>query len=171
MDDLDDDDSVSSSPRRNAAADEGERQNEVEEHDQGPITVDADYDGDGDGDGDLIVASHSERVKSGSNGDTRPELVVHRPALSTFRKPGFPKDLLRWLKEFPHALLLVRVGQFYEVCLHGSKEISQMDDLLSNIEQLYDARLIPHSNAYIHGSLASPTLIKQSRLQTCSRSD
>ena len=47
--------------------------------------------------------------------DTRPELVVRRPPMSTFRKPGFPKDLLRWLSDFPQALLLVRVGQFYEV--------------------------------------------------------
>lgn len=45
----------------------------------------------------------------------KPEIHVRRPTRSTFKKPGFAKDLIRNLEDFPHALLLTRVGQFYEV--------------------------------------------------------
>ena len=55
------------------------------------------------------------RLSRMSDKDTRPELVVQRPLLSAFKKAGFARDLLQWFKAFPHALLLVRVGQFYEV--------------------------------------------------------
>jgi hypothetical protein len=43
----------------------------------------------------------------------RADVVVKRPI--RFSKPGLARDLLKYLKDFPHALLLCRVGQFYEV--------------------------------------------------------
>lgn len=43
----------------------------------------------------------------------RADVVVKRP--TSFKKAGLARDLLKHLQDFPHALLLCRVGQFYEV--------------------------------------------------------
>ena len=78
----------------------------------------------------------------------RQDVQRQRPPLSTFNKRGgFPRDLLRNLADFPHALLLTRVGQFYEV---------------RRFSMLADRKLtVPRR----------PTLIKLSRYLICSRSD
>lgn len=43
----------------------------------------------------------------------RADVVVKRP--TSFKKAGLARDLLKYMRDFPHALLLCRVGQFYEV--------------------------------------------------------
>ena len=78
----------------------------------------------------------------------RQDVQRQRPPLSTFNKRGgFPRDLLRNLADFPHALLLTRVGQFYEV---------------RGFNMLADRKLTEPRR---------PTLIKLSKYLTCSRSD
>lgn len=60
---------------------------------------------------DLGQSSQLSSILAGPS--KRPEVVVTRP--TRFNKPGLSRDILQYLKDFPHALLLCRVGQFYEV--------------------------------------------------------
>ena len=64
------------------------------------------------------------RQRRGSAAAQKPEVIVHRPTIRSFSKPGFGKDLVKHLQDFPHALLLCRVGQFYEVCLRQDEQLA-----------------------------------------------
>lgn len=64
--------------------------------------------------GELAHLGQSPQLRSLLAGPSkRANVVVKRP--THFKKPGLARDLLKYLSDFPHALLLCRVGQFYEV--------------------------------------------------------
>ena len=68
-------------------------------------------------DGSNAPTSSAPRRQRRASATQKAELIVQRPTVKSFSKAGLGKDIAKHLQDFPHALLLCRVGQFYEVCL------------------------------------------------------
>lgn len=63
---------------------------------------------------DFEHLGQSKQLKRMREGSSKDAMVVQRPK-SFKKKLGFPHALLQHMNAFPHALLLCRVGHFYEV--------------------------------------------------------